>query len=123
MSINRKIEEGDSTISFCKKLENTLFDLLDDDDPVNIYMLTDICKQLNVDIQQHFSAIYKSGHYNLKELSQGNFTSVLNVTEALYDTCLRFQKFDLALIVNSEVNKALKDSSLNLRWADGKFYN
>ncbi|MCJ8210643.1 hypothetical protein MUY27_13070 [Mucilaginibacter sp. RS28] len=121
MSIRKKIEEGASTIALVRKLENTLFDLLDDDDPVNIYMLTDICKQLNVDITAYFSGIYTSGRYNLKVLSKGDFNVALNVAEALYETCVRFQKFELALIVNTEIAKALQETGVDLKWIDGKF--
>ncbi len=123
MSIIRKIEEGDLTFNFTQRLENTLFHLLDDDDPVNSYMLTEICKLLRFDIEKCFTDPYKSGAYQLTVLSNGNFETALKVTEALYETCIRFQKFDLAIIVNSEVTRGLLDTDLPLVWVDGKFIN
>jgi len=123
MSIIRKVEEGDSTFNFTQKLENTLFHLLDDDDPINIYMLTEICRILRVDIENYFPKPYQSGAYQLTVLSNGDFETALNVAEALYETCIRFQKFDLAIIVNSEVTRGLLDTGLPMFWVDGKFLN
>lgn len=121
MSIIRKIEEEGSTFNFTQRLENTLFHLLDDDDPINIYMLTEICKILGIDIEKHFPDLYRSGAYQLTTLSKGDFETALKVTEALYKTCIRFQKFDLAIIVNSEVTRSLLDTGLPLIWVDGRF--
>ncbi|WCT11982.1 hypothetical protein [Mucilaginibacter jinjuensis] len=123
MSIIRKIEEEGPAFNFTQRLENTLFHLLDDDDPVNIYMLTEICKLLGVDIAKYFPVLYKSGAYQLTILTNGDFETALKVTEALYETCIRFQKFDLAIIVNSEVTRGLLDTGLPLVWVDGRFIN
>jgi hypothetical protein len=122
MSIIRKIEEEGLTFNFTQRLETTLFHLLDDDDPLNIYMLTEICKLLSFDIEKYFPVSYKSGAYQLTILSNGNFETALKVTEALYTACIRFQKFDLAIIVNSEVTRALLDTNLPLNWVDGEFF-
>lgn len=121
MSIIRKIEGEDPALNFTQKLENTLFHLLDDDDPVNIYMLTEICKLLGLDMGENFPHLYRSGAYQLSILTNGDFKTSLKVTEALYETCIRFQKFDLAIIVNSEVTRSLLDTSMPLIWVDGKF--
>ncbi|NCD68690.1 hypothetical protein [Mucilaginibacter agri] len=121
MSIRKKVIEDDLAQIFTQRLESTLFYLLDDDDPVNIYMLTEIGKLLKIDVSNLFPSTFKSGAYNLKVLSQGDIDRALNVAEALYETCIRFQKFDLALIVNSEVSRAINETSLPLNWIDGKF--
>ncbi|OKS88522.1 hypothetical protein RG47T_3991 [Mucilaginibacter polytrichastri] len=47
----------------------------------------------------------------------------LSITEALYETCILFQRFDLALIVNAEVTRNMIDTGLALNWVDGKFYD
>lgn len=122
MSIRKKIDNKDIKAAFTQKIETTLFELLDDDDPLNHYMLTDICKQLNIDPAKHFPEAYCSGIYNLKKLSQGDYDKTLKVTEALYETCMRFHKFDMALIVNSLVTRCLIDADLKLNWVDGCFY-
>ncbi|WDF55003.1 hypothetical protein [Mucilaginibacter sp. KACC 22063] len=123
MSIITKVSEESSKSLFTQKIEKTLFDILDDDEPVNVYMLTDICKSTGVVFEHHFPKEYVSGQYNLTKISNGNFDTVLKLTEALYNTCIRFQKFDLALIVNSVVMRGLLDTGLNLNWVDGRFYN
>ncbi|SFT11869.1 hypothetical protein [Mucilaginibacter polytrichastri] len=123
MSIIRKIEVDDSTFNFTQQLENTLFHLLDDDDAINIYMLTHICKLLGLDATSHFPDKYCSGAYQLNKISGHNFEMALSITEALYETCILFQRFDLALIVNAEVTRNMIDTGLALNWVDGKFYD
>ncbi len=122
MSIKKKVQKLNSQDKFTRKIENTLFDLIDTDEPVHIYMHTDICKVLqqgeaNIQIPEK----YVSGQYHLKQLSQGNFDKTLKIVEALYETCLRFEKPELALIITSEVSRSLLTYKLPFYWIDGKF--
>jgi hypothetical protein len=122
MSIKRKVQKLNPEDKFVRKIENTLFDLIDTDDPVHIYMHTDICKVLQQMSEGiHISEKYISGQYHLKQLSKGDFNKTLEVTEALYECCMRFDKPELALIVTSEVTRALLQCKLPLVWLDGKF--
>lgn len=123
MSVKRKVQKLKPEDKFVKKIETTLFDLIDTDDPLHIYMHTDICKVLQ-QINKEVSITdkkYISGQYHLKQLSKGDFNRTLEVTEALYECCMRFEKPDLALIVTSEVTRALLQCKLPLVWLDGKF--
>ncbi|GAB2700768.1 hypothetical protein GCM10027037_27090 [Mucilaginibacter koreensis] len=122
MSIKRKVQKNNSEERFVKKIENTLFDMIDTDDPVHLYMHTDICKVLQqTEASIKISDKYTSGEYHLKQLSKGDFQKTLEVTEALYETCIRFEKPELALIVSSEVIRALLQCKVPLNWIDGKF--
>lgn len=121
MSIKKKVQKLNPEDKFVHKIENTLLDIIDTDEPVHGYMHIDICKVLEENEELAVAEKYKSGDYHLRQLTKGNYDRTLKVLQALYDTCLRFDKHDLALIITTEVTKALLECKVSLNWVDGRF--